>query len=332
MQSTVTLQDPQLRSRSWGHSVVRTVVLATVMAVAGVLFTVVPASAGPIAGGPICLRSGGEVASGCDQELKFPAGFSATSRPLHGMIFLIAGGGWQSTQPYLIPAGNIYRQASDRWLARGYAVAMVEHSDGSGVNGYGATGSTGLNNVLKWYDHYRKFWNGLAGYGQDFPICASGFSSGGHFSLMLGAYRPSLDCIVTEAPPSRLDYLARADGAPTHAPGLRQDVQDLADAVFSGRIGVSPSNGWSPQTLRAQIRMPVLIGHANNDLLVLPSQTQRFCNVSLPNCRAVYLPGSSVGVADFTHANVDDRALANFRATERSFVCAVVSPFTGPCT
>ncbi len=37
----------------------------------------------------------------------------------------------------------------------------------------------------------------------EFP---TGFSSGGHFALLLGANRPSLDCVVAEGAPSRLHH------------------------------------------------------------------------------------------------------------------------------
>lgn len=305
---------------------IRVLVLSTIMAVVGVLFSAGPASA---ATEPDCVRAG-EASGPCFDELSFPTAFPA--QPLHGMIFLIASGGWQSTQPYLVAPDNIYRQASDRWLSRGYAVAMVEHSDAYDAIPNTATGSQAVDDVLQWYDVYRSFWDGLAGYGPNFPICASGFSSGGHMSLMLAAKRPSLDCVVVEAPPSRINYTPHRDGSPAHAPALQQDVQYLADRAFSGTQGVSPAAGWSPLSLRAQITMPVLIGHANNDKLVLVGQTKTFCVSSGAfHCQAVYLPGSTVGPVDFTHANVNDAALANFRATEVSFVCSVVSPFTGPC-
>ncbi len=306
-----------MRIRSFG--------LAMIMAAVGVIFSAGPASAAD----PQCLRAF-EAAGPCADELSFPTTFPA--KPLHGMIFLIASGGWQSQQPYLVAPDNIYRQASNRWLSRGYAVAMVEHSDAYDVTPNTATGPTGVDNVLQWYDIYRAFWDGLEGYGPNFPICASGFSSGGHMALMLGAKRPSLDCIVVEAPPSRINYTPKRDGSPTHAPALQQDVQYLADRAFSGTQGVSPAPSWSPLTLRQQITMPVLVGHANNDKLVLVGQTKTFCVSSGAfHCQAVYLTASKVGPVDFTHANVNDAALANFRATEQTFVCSIVSAFTGPC-
>lgn len=305
---------------------VRTVILTTVMAIVGVLFTAGTAVAD---GEPECLRAG-EPAGPCVQETSFPDDFP--SAPLRGMILLVEGGAWQSAQPYLVPDGNIYREASNRWLARGYAVAMIEHSDGSGVFPDTPTGSQAFDNVLQWYDTYRTFWDELEGYGPDFPICASGFSSGGHFALLLGANRPSLDCIVAEAPPSKIDYRARADGSPSHAPGIAQDIQYIADRTFSGVEGVSPDPIWSPLNVRSQITMPVLIGHAKNDPVVRYGQTRYFCDETVGfNCQAFFLRGSREGEIDFSHANVNDSDLARFRLAEEEFVCAVVAPFTGPC-
>lgn len=88
---------------------------------------------------------------------------------------------------------------------------------------------------------------------------------------------------------------------------------------------------WSPLILRAQLRTPVLNGHAKNDTVVFPSQTRTLCTSAFPNCRTVYLAAGNSGVADFTHADVDDRALARFRNTEQSFVCSVVSSWSEPC-
>lgn len=232
------------------RAIVRTLVLATIMSVVGVLFSVGTASAET----PQCLLAG-EPAGPCAQELEFPATFPTA--PLRGMIMIIAGGGWQSTQPYLIGEGEYYRAASDRWLARGYAVAMVEHSDGANVYPNTPPGSQAFANVLTWYDEYRTFWDGLEGYGPNFPICATGFSSGGHFALLLGANRPSLDCVVAEGSPSRVQFRAKPGGVPSHAPGLPQEIQYFADLTFAGVQGVSPAARWSRQTLRSQLTMPI---------------------------------------------------------------------------
>ena len=322
-----------------GRAAVTVSILAMIMSVVGGLFTAGsaagtapgtvtgPAAEPAAAADPECLRAG-EASGPCADELSFPTAFPAT--PLHGMIFIIAGGGWQSAQPEAV--AEVYRQTSDRWLARGYAVAMVEHGDGSDVLPDTPTGRQAFDNVLQWYDLYRGFWDGRAGYGPDFPICATGLSSGGHFALLLGAHRPSLDCVVAEAPPTRIDYKAEP-GVPSHAPGIPQEIQYLADRTFSGVQGESPSPSWSPLRLRSQITMPVLIGHASNDNVVLVTQTRSFCVVTAAfDCRAVYLPASKVGAPDFTHANVNDKSLVSFRAVEQAFVCSVVSSVTGPCT
>ncbi|MEJ7770472.1 MAG: hypothetical protein WKF51_01125 [Geodermatophilaceae bacterium] len=251
------------------------------------------------------------------------------------MVIIIASGGWQSSIP--ASAGNFaqeyYLKAFNRWVGRGYVVAMIEHSDGSNVTPNTATGSYAYSNVLEWYDQYRAYWNAQSGYGANFPICATGFSSGGHMSLMLGAGRPALDCVVVEGPPSRVNYVAGT----THAPGLRQDVQNLADQTFSGAIGVSPIAAWSPQTQQStygRLRMPILIGHANNDPLILPRQTHTFCPRTSTTCRAEYLDAGSGSVSDydFTHANVNNQDLLDFRAKERSWACAIVRAWTGPCS
>ncbi|MGI8720663.1 MAG: hypothetical protein ACR2JG_00395 [Geodermatophilaceae bacterium] len=39
---------------------------------------------------------------------------------------------------------------------------------------------------------------------------------------------------------------------------------------------------WSPLILRAQLRTPVLNGHAKNDTVVFPSQTRTLCTSAFP--------------------------------------------------
>jgi len=271
---------------------------------------------------PDCLRQN-EATGPCLHKAAFPAGYPQT-KP-HGMMIIINSGGWQSSNPNAV---NVYfDKAYNRWLNRGYVVAMIEHSDGSAVYPNTPTGGEGFTDVVQWYDEYRNFWNGQAGYGVNFPICASGFSSGGHLALMLGVARPALDCIVVEGPPTRLDY----SGGNTRAPGLRQDVQYLADNAFSGVQGVSPDPVWSPLTYRpqGQLRMPILIGHANNDLLVSSDQTHTFCPRTSTNCRAEYLDAGGSGAWDFTHADVLNQDLLDFRAKERSWACDLMTRLTG---
>ena len=293
-----------------------------------------PNPAGPViaaAAPPQCQRQG-EATGPCASKVAFPASFPAVR--LHGMIIIISSGGWQSgvaatpvgfTQVY-------YQKAFNRWLARGYVVAMVEHSDGSGVIANTPTGGAAFINILQWYDQYRSYWTSQPGYGANFPICATGFSSGGHMALMLGAARASLDCIVAEGPPSLINYAAGA----THAPGLRQDAQNLANSAFADPPGTSPADVWSPLTQSeslGKLRMPILVGHANNDPLVLPVQTHTFCPRTSTTCRSEYLDaGGSAADPDFTHANVADADLLAFRAKERSWVCNIVSRWTGPCS
>lgn len=291
-----------------------------VFAVLGV--TLVPGVAS--AATPDCVRNG-EGSGPCVQKTFFPADFPET-KP-HGVMLIVAGGGWQSGNPNT--ASAYYQKAFNRWLARGYIVTMVEHSDGSGAIPNTPTADRGFNNVLQWYDQSRVFWNAQAGYGASFPICATGFSSGGHFALMLGAVRPSLSCIVVEGAPTRIHYAAGA----TRASGISQEAQNIADLSFSGVQGVSPTPNWSPLSYRSQgqLRMPILFGHANNDPLVSSAQTHTFCPRTSTNCRAEYLDAGGGGLADFTHADVKNQDLLDFRAKERSWVCAVVSRFTGPC-
>lgn len=145
--------------------------------------------------------------------------------------------------------------------------------------------------------------------------------------LMLGAARPSLSCIVVEGAPTRIDY----SGGNTRAPGIRQDVQHLADRTFSGVQGVSPHPAWSPLTYRyqGQLRMPILIGHANNDPLVSSNQTHTFCPRTSTNCRAEYLDAGGGGAFDFTHADVKNQDLLDFRAKERAWACSVMTRITG---
>jgi len=306
---------------SHGRSRTRILALTIAASMLSVLFVMVLPTAASAAA-PDCLRQN-EASGPCMQKAAFPPGYPQT-KP-HGMMILIFSGGWQSGNPN---AGNAYfDKAFKRWLDRGYVVAVVEHSDGTGVYPGTPTGGEGFTDVVQWYDEYRSFWNGQAGYGVNFPICASGFSSGGHMALMLGVARPALDCVIAEGPPTRIDF----SGNNTRAPGLHQNVQYMADYAFTGVQGVSPDRVWSPMTYRpqGQLRMPILIGHANSDSLISTDQTHTFCPRTSTNCRAEYLDGSGSGALDFTHADVNNQDLLDFRAKERSWACALMTRLTG---
>ncbi len=313
------------QSRAGARSRARLAILT--VASIGLSFVAVMFTAGTAsADAAYCIRDG-QASGPCVAKVGFPPNFPDTRA--HGFMLIIGSGGWKSGDPN--NAGDLYRKAFDRWVARGYIVAMVEHSDGTDALANTPTGDYAYINVLQWYDNYRAYWDVQPGYGANFPICATGFSSGGHLALMLGATRATLDCIVVEGAPSRIDYSA----GNTRAPGLDPYVQDLADRTFSGTHGVSPQRTWSPlyqQNSMGQINMPILMGHANNDPLVSSDQTHTFCPRTSDNCRSEYLRAGGTGPVDFTHADVNNQDLLDFRAKERSWVCAIVSRITGPCS
>lgn len=208
---------------------------------------------------------------------------------------------------------------------------MVEHGDGWGhqpalpVTG----GNYGFINVLHWYDYHRAAWDALPGYGPSFPICVTGGSSAGHFALLLAASRTSVDCVIAEAPPTKIDA---PPGAGNVTPGLAPIAQFWANLAFGSPVGdTPPADVWSPQcqkyTLGKLQSVPIFIGHALNDELVNYSQSQAFCPLKT-NCWVDYLHGETPVAGDpstwdFTHANVNNADLALYTTRERKFACDV---------
>lgn len=192
----------------------------------------------------------------------YEIGLPPSGTPVRGAMLMVGGGGFYSS-PNMIksvpapasPNAQVFKLVAQRWNSYGWITYAVEHSP------QGA----GMFDVRAFFDMLRGYFDAQPGYGPNFPVCAWGGSSGGHFALMVALMRPRLSCVVTEAAPTRLDQTTGV-------------LRNIIDWAFTG-IGLplpafSPGDPGRPSP--PNLTMPMLLGHYRHDPLVPLAQGSGF--------------------------------------------------------
>lgn len=235
----------------------------------------------------------------------------ADGPPYRGMLVIPASGGWVSSPEHVdiaVDAGIGERLAEAGWLT-----STVELSPG---------GDEGVESLTQWFDFYRGVFDVVPGFGEDFPVCIWGGSSGGNLALLVGAFSDDVDCIITEAAPTDLEALS--DACDANPGGGFCNALYLALAAFGeeGLADASPVN-YGPSFFE----MPMLLGHIVGDPLVPVEQAQAFADGQE---RADYYilnrpgPDDPACVSDcyFAHAfgAVSERSLREWRTLEATLL------------
>jgi dienelactone hydrolase len=197
------------------------------------------------------------------REIVEPTGGRA---PL-GAMLVIHGGGWLGGPDLL----EWSRPLADFYAQQGWLVWDIDYR--SSENAYG--------DVQMWFE--------MLDAQVDLPLCASGWSAGGHLALLLAAHE-HLDCVISE-------------GGPT-------DLTGLSDSLIEQ--SVVPAFGealWENSPLRFATEQPeayagtdILLGHAAEDPLVPVEQVREFA-AALPD--QTNLDVLDPGPVGFVHASVD---------------------------
>jgi dienelactone hydrolase len=249
------------------------------------------------------------------------AGLAADGGP-RGVMLVLHGGGWQSRgERSLADPRNVAEV--ERWRARGWrTVAVAYRSSSVGpadlwpffVIGQVLPTSAGsarrsIDDTISVYDHVRAQ---LAG---DLPVCATGWSAGGHLALLLAAARPELACVVGLAAPTDLPALVEA-----WTEGGR-----AAAFAFGLEAAGTRGNGLSPVDVAGSMRARILLATAANDRWVPPAQMDALRAALERSGSAAPLTTMELepGRLLFWHGHVSVRSLDAFHAAEESLGAVV---------
>ncbi|MGH8529988.1 MAG: alpha/beta hydrolase family protein [Nevskiales bacterium] len=260
---------------------------------------------------PVCDRPPVGQAGANDSLCRVELGVPPAGVPVKGMMLILAAGAWQSG-PQIVD-NFIGAGIPARWNGYGWYTWTVELTNGQ----------QGFFDAVQQFDFLRAYFDQNPGIAS-LPVCVWGGSSGGHFALLVGAIRPNVGCVVTEAAPTNLGQLTGF--------GLQLLQNNLA-------IPPAAYAAWSPVTYPQLANMPVLLGHSQNDPVVPANQATQFRS-SHPNSRVFLLPPAGPGqpgcvsdvVACFFISHQGDgspiaaSAIAQWRVCEQ----AMPTPFNVP--
>jgi len=259
---------------------------------------------------------GGEEADGAPYfTVGEPTSSLAPDGGPRGLMLVIHGGGWQSRGERSVDEPR-NRAEADRWRARGWrtiAISFRSSSEGPPevwpfypigqvLPTVPGSARRSIDDVVWFHDRIRE-WQGSA-----LPMCATGWSSGGHLALLLAAERPDLDCVVALAAPTDLPALFAA----------WTDGGRAAAFAFGAQAASTSGNGLSPVDVAGQIRARLLLATAANDSWVPPSQMDALraalerSGSPAPIETLELEPGRQL----FWHGHVSPRALAELQAAE----------------
>jgi acetyl esterase/lipase len=217
-----------------------------------------------------------------------------------GWVMIIHGGGWQVVGKEQVIA------------SRPQAAFFSEHGWGTYNIDYRA-GSKSLSDVLSAYDHLRKRA------GRHAPVCAWGGSAGGHLAMMLAAFRPTVDCVISEAGPT--DLLTFPHESAWAPPGVPPTTGP--DWIFDTFVIPSFSDvqrqlwWWSPVRWASRIEAHMLLGASTYDDLVPQEQMYDMEKVAHALTTVMLLPGTPAkNPTNFTHASVTAAAKVSWIKAE----------------
>jgi acetyl esterase/lipase len=244
-------------------------------------------------------------------EVGLPTGAYAGTAP-RGVMLVIHGGAWQKTA---VGAVQAMRPDADRWRARGWETVNLT---------YRACGGS-FADVLWFYDRAR------AWFGPDAKICAHGFSAGGTLALLLGASRPGVYCVVSQAGPTDLSRI-QDEPAYDAATGLHSQtrgprwVHNIAAAAF-GEENL-PSYSPAAQATATLTNSRVLQGFSADDPLVPYRQAADLADAMRAANPAAYVDDLQLAAGPilFGHGRVSQAALDDYYAREERLVAPVTAP------
>lgn len=242
-----------------------------------------------------------------------PSGQFAGLAP-RGIILLIHGGAWQDDGEASVTS-DLNLAEAERWQARGWRTIALSHrpSREGPASAWRAlfgplppvvpgSATRSIEDVAWFYDEVKQTTP------PGTPICASGWSSGGHLALLLAALRPELACVVAQAAPTNLPALA--------AEGTLGGI--AATFAFGAAHTTAPADAFSPVALASAIRAQVLLATAENDEWVPASQmdAMRAAMASAGRSRQIKTLRLAAGSQEFWHGTVSAAALTELRRTE----------------
>ena len=191
-----------------------------------------------------------------------PAGGHPTA-----LVMLIHGGGWRASES----GYEEQKRNAVSFQREGYATVAIDYDEGV----------KGFRQIVDVYKAARERYPGL-------PICASGISAGGNFSLMLAAREPDLDCVLALVAPTDLTSLAEQD-----------PEGDEAYRAAVATLGKDQLAKFSPVRYANRIKARVLLVVAETDPIV-PADQGRELAQALPGAQLLVLPPGPVH-AEWAH-------------------------------
>jgi BD-FAE len=228
-----------------------------------------------------------------------------------GVMLVIHGGAWTVNSVGLVQG---MRADADRWRARGWQT----------VNFTYRACAASVGDALWFYDKARAWFGSGA-------ICALGTSAGAHLGLLIGARRPDLYCVVSQAGPTDLRTIQRevaynpASGLYDQTNGGRQ-VHNLAAAAFGAEnLPLYSPAAQASETLKST---RVLQGFSADDALVPYQQTADLADAMRTADPGAYVENMqlAIGTIPFAHGRVTQAALDDFYERETELVAPVGAP------
>jgi dienelactone hydrolase len=227
-----------------------------------------------------------------------------------GWVIVIHGGGW-------LTQGKASVDAED------YAADFFRRHDWGTYNIDYRAGALSLSDVLSAYDWLRRR------VGDHRTICAWGSSAGGNLALLLAAWRPRLDCVISEAGPTNLlRWPTQTAWAP---PGVSPHVGPLYayEHFMLPTLGQANLRRFSPVYRARRIRARLLLGCSTWDYWCPPAQLREMKRARPRGTTVMLLAGAPrTTPTNFTHANLTGSALVAWHRAELRLLASVVGSMT----